>query len=69
MAIKRDDGRVDHIDPATVAAYVAAYPHLRYIAAGLPNLCNVRAFAQNALALAAPPGASPLKIWEMAAAA
>jgi hypothetical protein len=69
MTNKRDHGRADHIDPATVAAYVAAYPHLRYIAAGLPDLRNVRAFAQNALALAAPPGASPLQIWNMAAAA
>ena len=50
-----------------VTAYVAAYPHLRYVAARLPDLRCVRAFAQNALRLAAPAGVSALDIWGLAA--
>ena len=42
------------IDPTTVAAYVAAYPHLRHLAAVLPDPRAEKQFRDAACRLAAP---------------
>ena len=57
----------DHV----VAAYVARYPHLRHVAAWVPNRVPIqeRAFADNCCNLAAPPGVTALEIWRLAGVA
>lgn len=56
---------MENLDLVTVAAYVARYPSLRHVAANLPDLRAVRAFAQTACRLAMPPGVSLAQVWEL----